>query len=342
MSGSRGLERAQQVESGEVRVEVDVGDDQVEAPPQAGQRLFRGLRVSISRSASCGSSCMKRQVSRSSSTTRMRDNQLPSAERRQVHDRRRALAGPGSPGARYLPGPRRSRAGSRSPEARALPERLGGEQRLEHACMRSSPWMPAPESVTTSATPSSSRRAPSVRRPPGPASASTAFVTRLSRACSSCTRSTSTAGSPGSTSKPQVHAAAHQRRANQVGQPDDDVAGGQRPQLQRGPARLVEQRLHDPGHARDLLLHGAQPLGVGRGVGLLGAQELDVARDHVEGRTHLVRDRRRPSGPPAPCAGSAPARGARQNRRCAASSERAGWTRAAPRSRVRPRTAASR
>ena len=58
--------------------------------------------------------------------------------------------------------------------------------------------------------------------------------------------------------------------------------------MQEGPPRLVEQALHDGGHAPYLVLHRAQA-GGGRGIGgQVGLDHLHVAGDEVERGADLV------------------------------------------------------
>ena len=91
----------------------------------------------------------------------------------------------------------------------------------------------------------------------------------------------------------ELDPASDERGAHQLGEPGHELAGRERPQAQGGPPRPVEQRLDDRGDAGDLLLDRGEARGVGRSRGLLRLQQLDVARDHVERRADLVRDRGR-------------------------------------------------
>ena len=233
---------------------------------------------------------MKRQVSGSSSTTRIRG--ITPRPRRPAG--RRARSCPRRPALELDRAAVRldHLAQDRQAEARALAGRLGGVERIEHArqVLGQDPVARVRHDQSDTRVVASRRQLqPSARR-----HRVDALVTRFKSACSSCARSAPTRGRSGATSSTSSIPWPTSEGRTSSASPGDELAGRERAQAQRRPPRLVEQGLHDRGDAGDLLLdRSTSRAASGEPACLLRLQQLDVARDHVERRADLVRDRGR-------------------------------------------------
>ena len=174
-------------------------------------------------------------------------------------------------------------------EAAALARRLWSSPTDRTGDRRSSAGMPGPVSATSTRTPSG-RAVAAIDSVPPPGIASSALVTRLNSAISSCVASALIGGRPSATETCSWMCGARQPRLRDFLHARDDV--GERHDLE--PGRLPRVVEHRPQHARDLLnlrrRRSAARERVRSSVRGIVANHLDVARHQVQRRAGLVGD----------------------------------------------------
>ena len=252
------LERPQQVEAALLGVQVDVGENEVEAPArEERERVSRGLRhldLAVRLSQQLVHEAAGLAVVVHDEDAR---HQSPLRGWRQPHDGGRALARPALEAHRAAVG-LDDLAQDGQAEAGALARRLGREEGLEDprelVGRDSGPRVRDDERHAVPVRPRRERQAAALgHRVHRVADQVEQRLLELDPVCSHGRKA-------GGDLDAEVDPPAHQRGAHELGEPLQELAGRERAEGERRPPRLVEQRLHDRGDPGDLLLDGAEPL----------------------------------------------------------------------------------